>query len=506
MKLTHLFTYLFAAAAALTSCTDIDEAQRFIKTDTGNSLKNVLVEDFTGQKCSNCPKAADAIQDMQKTFGSERLIAVSIHGGSLSLLEDGKSNAGLATALGNAYVDHWGIKSFPKGLVDRTGGNMDYEYWNAAALKRFNVAPKASIEVKELVYDEASRTINLTTAVEGKENVEGNLQVWLTESDIVSSQTQPNGKDNAQYVHNHVFRAALNGDYGEALTLTNGETQTKNYTYTLARDFWNAQNMALVIFFYNDADGVMQVIDAPLYKGGRPSGKELKGITLDHESLELYVGTTESLMPTFNPSDAADKSVEWTSSDESVATVNADGEVTAVAEGEATITVTSVANPAISASCQVVVKEADTTSSIEITFNGEKVHNGDVLTIPVVEIDYGGGYKGLDFGDASNGADPKFTNTTDGFFPIPVTVKVELQGDFRPWAICGLGLGSCYTMNTMSYECSFSLAAGRSETSQIHFEGFEIGQYGTADIVCHTQIDGKDISYTLHFVYEAPTK
>ncbi len=186
--------------------------------------------------------------------------------------------------------------------------------------------------------------------------------------------------------------------------------------------------------------------------------------------------------------------------------MNADGEVTAVAEGEAIVTVTSVANPAISASCKVVVKEADTTASVEITFNGKKVRNGDVLTIPIEEINYGGGYIGLEFGDASNGADPKFTNTTDGFFPIPVTVKVELQGEFRPWAICGLGLGACYTMQTTSYECQFSLAAGRSETSQIHFEGFEVGQYGTADIVCSTQIDGKDISYTLHFVYEAPKK
>lgn len=60
-------------------------------------------------------------------------------------------------------------------------------------------------------------------------------------------------------------------------------------------------------------------------------------ITLDKTSLSMKVGETETITATVNPDNATDKNVTWTSSDESVAKV-ADGKVTAVKSGKATIT------------------------------------------------------------------------------------------------------------------------------------------------------------------------
>lgn len=73
-----------------------------------------------------------------------------------------------------------------------------------------------------------------------------------------------------------------------------------------------------------------------------PSGNETKniavsGLTLDKEAVTLEEGTTLTLTATVTPDNATDKTVTWTSSDASVATVT-DGKVTAVKEGEATIT------------------------------------------------------------------------------------------------------------------------------------------------------------------------
>lgn len=63
------------------------------------------------------------------------------------------------------------------------------------------------------------------------------------------------------------------------------------------------------------------------------------GVKLDNGKLELKAGETAQLTATVEPSDASDKSLEWTSSDAKIATVDASGKVAAVGVGSATITV-----------------------------------------------------------------------------------------------------------------------------------------------------------------------
>ena len=80
---------------------------------------------------------------------------------------------------------------------------------------------------------------------------------------------------------------------------------------------------------------------------------EVTGISLDHSELNLTEGDTAWLNATVFPEDATDRTLTWTSSDESVVRVSENGEVTAVAPGNATVTVT--ASNGLSASCSVTV-------------------------------------------------------------------------------------------------------------------------------------------------------
>lgn len=81
---------------------------------------------------------------------------------------------------------------------------------------------------------------------------------------------------------------------------------------------------------------------------------DVTGITLDRSELVLTEGETEMLSATVNPSDATDKTLEWTSSDESVAMVSAYGVVTAIKEGTAVITVSS--SNGVYTTCKVTVE------------------------------------------------------------------------------------------------------------------------------------------------------
>ena len=78
------------------------------------------------------------------------------------------------------------------------------------------------------------------------------------------------------------------------------------------------------------------------------------GVTLDKTSTTLTVGDTKTLTATILPENVTDKTVTWNSDNESVATVDANGTITAVGLGNAAITVTTH-DGGYTATCDVVV-------------------------------------------------------------------------------------------------------------------------------------------------------
>lgn len=102
---------------------------------------------------------------------------------------------------------------------------------------------------------------------------------------------------------------------------------------------------------------------------------EVESVTLNKTEITLEAGTTETLTATVLPENATDKTVTWETSNAEVATV-ANGVVTAVAKGEATITAKAGEK---SATCKVTVTETDysiaqiTTANQTYTVRGEVV-------------------------------------------------------------------------------------------------------------------------------------
>ena len=90
-------------------------------------------------------------------------------------------------------------------------------------------------------------------------------------------------------------------------------------------------------------------------KSGSPGSVAATGISLNRTSLELKQGASATLIATVTPSDVTDKTVKWSTSDGSVATVDAYGNVTAVGKGTAVISAWSKENARIKATCTVNV-------------------------------------------------------------------------------------------------------------------------------------------------------
>ena len=87
-------------------------------------------------------------------------------------------------------------------------------------------------------------------------------------------------------------------------------------------------------------------------------GKAIESITLDSNEGVLTVGNSVTVTATVTPDNATNATVNWTSSDEKVATVDSNGKVTAVAAGNATIKATSESDGDVSADYALTVNKA----------------------------------------------------------------------------------------------------------------------------------------------------
>ena len=132
---------------------------------------------------------------------------------------------------------------------------------------------------------------------------------------------------------------------------------------------------------------------------------DVTGVRLDKTSLTLKVGKTGTLTATVLPGNAQNKNVTWSSSNTSVATVN-NGVVTAVANGTATITVTTEEGN-FTATCTVTVSEITGTTYV---LTDKIVDGGDYLIVSS-KAD-GTAYALRNPGATSSGATPAATQVT----------------------------------------------------------------------------------------------
>ena len=96
----------------------------------------------------------------------------------------------------------------------------------------------------------------------------------------------------------------------------------------------------------------------------------VEGITLDKTEGILYVGNTVTITATVAPKEATNPAVTWSSSDESVATVDETGKVTAVAVGNATITATSEDDSSVSAGYELTVQQKKAATTTKNNYSG----------------------------------------------------------------------------------------------------------------------------------------
>ena len=241
------------------SCSHIDEDNRLIEVPHAKISRAVLVEEFTGQRCVNCPNATAEIERLQEEYGKENVIAVAIHSGPLAFFSTDKV-LGLRTSLGDEYYDYWRVEAEPSGLINRSGGVLLLDKWATRVYQDMQNEALVELTAKAKIADNGMIEIGIEYLA--VKDFSGKLQVWIIEDGIVALQMLPDGTLNREYVHNHVFRSTVNGTWGDDVVWPSGKQSILSFSAEVQEE-WNPKNLSIVAFVYNEG-GVQQVCQNPV--------------------------------------------------------------------------------------------------------------------------------------------------------------------------------------------------------------------------------------------------
>lgn len=239
---------------ATTACDSIGEDERYIKADDLEVDRKVLVQEFTGQFCPNCPVGHEALEALEKQFG-KNVVIVSIHSGDMAFDDP---DYGLKTPDGDTYAKEWNVQFYPSAIVNRKTLMDDRSQWQGAVYSALSTPSTINIELDTEIKD---GKINITSKLSATlAAIKAKYQLWIVEDNIVALQEdnrKPAGEQYVlDYVHNHVYRASANGIGGEAVAIP--MTEAIELQSSIALDsHWNTENLKVVAFVYN-SDGVLQ--------------------------------------------------------------------------------------------------------------------------------------------------------------------------------------------------------------------------------------------------------
>ena len=270
----NLFFCLFLALSLMTCNENMPEIA-CLSCDTGTQVitpddRRVLIEEFSGVKCVNCPQASSLIDELISIHG-DRVVAVSMHTGFFSTPYS-NSTFDFRTAEGTQILNF--LKppvGYPSAVFNRTQFDSEEDLqieqismWSGLVQNELNKPVVGNLSV-ENSNNTDNRTLEVTAALTPTEDIGDDniyISVMLTETGIVDVQLTPSGKQ-TDYTHKHVFRDILTNFSGDPIdeVLEKGVTLNFDYSLTIPEE-WNAQNCDVLVFVHRNAGSSKEVLQA----------------------------------------------------------------------------------------------------------------------------------------------------------------------------------------------------------------------------------------------------
>ena len=277
MKKNFLILCLLTTAVLLfNACDYVRNANQASNTSTtggttssGVVYRKVLVEDYTGHKCGNCPAAARELRRLDSIYAG-KVIPLAVHAGfysNVTPLSNPAYPTDLTSIAGTDYDNTFGNSAAgnPNGLVSRVGFNTSnfVQQWSSWSSSVYNLDTMRSDFKIDLAntYNAGTNQITATvtvTALSTKPTGIYSLVVLLTEDSIVGEQIDyslPSGQQYVtNYTFNHVLRTAVNSTWGDTLFKTGinlNDVQSKTYSNFQLSANWKHKHCHVIAYIYD---------------------------------------------------------------------------------------------------------------------------------------------------------------------------------------------------------------------------------------------------------------
>lgn len=228
-----------------------------VDTNTTKIKRKVLLEEFTGARCSNCPKGHAEVVRLKSIYG-DKLISVSIHANSVFAApmapdypDDFRTTAG-----DQLYIDFQNPPQ-PGAVINRTmfDGSIssgksswaDYIAHEDSTEAKLTITPKPT-------YNASTKSLDIAVDVKFVKDVSDktSLVMYVLEDSVIAPQLNVTTRI-PDYVHRDMLRDMPYSPYGQALTTTATKantTITKNLTYSFNgtnSSKWNVNHCIVVL-------------------------------------------------------------------------------------------------------------------------------------------------------------------------------------------------------------------------------------------------------------------
>lgn len=278
-KIIYILTIILPLI--LVSCDTIEEDQQLIylkgiTTETTpitaiSSEQKVLLEDYTGWQCINCPRAAAKATELISKYG-EQLVVMSIHATAFANPSSSNNNLDFRTEYGEKWAVDFGCNSLPTGIINRTkigsaytigDANWDSQIQNTLTNQNHIMNINLGVE-----YKEEYNKILVSTENEFIEDYTFPtlISVLVLESGIVGVQKNSDPTYGTipkieNFEFNHVLRKNGLINYPLSNEKVNKRTKiNKNYLIEVDPDIQDISKCMVVVFVTNaETKEVVQV-------------------------------------------------------------------------------------------------------------------------------------------------------------------------------------------------------------------------------------------------------